>query len=71
MEWADAKAGAELIYTLYVRFMDPAPPGREWMIRIAGADPTTNPDFDDGFHRKHPVRDYSSGQAYPSRSTSQ
>jgi hypothetical protein len=57
IEWADTKAGAELIYTLYVRFTEPHPPRREWLIRIAGADPTTNPDYDDGFHRQHPIRD--------------
>lgn len=55
--WADEKAAAEdRIYTLYVRFTDPYPPEREWMIRIAGADPTRNPDYDDGFHRQHPLR---------------
>lgn len=57
IESADAKAGSDLIYTLYVRFTDPAPPEREWMIRIAGADPTMNPDLPDSFRRRHPVRD--------------
>jgi hypothetical protein len=55
IEWADAKAEAEQIYTLSVRFTDPYPPEREWMIRIAGWDPTRN--SDDDFYRQHPVRD--------------
>jgi hypothetical protein len=53
IEWADARAGSELIYTLYVRFTDPHPPQREWMIRIAGAKPTMN--SPDSF-RPQPVR---------------
>ena len=53
IEWAEVKADAEQIYTLYVRFRDPYPPGREWMVRIAGADPTV---VSDCFHRQHPVR---------------
>ncbi len=56
IEWAEAKADSGQIYTLYVRFTDPHPPGRVWMVRIAGADHTTNPDFDDGFYRQHPIR---------------
>jgi hypothetical protein len=56
IEWADAKADAEQIYTLYVRFTDPYPPEREWLIWIAGANPTRNQDYDNGFHRKHPLR---------------
>jgi hypothetical protein len=62
IEWADAKADTEQIYTLFVRFIDPYPPGREWIVRIAGADPTTNPDFDDGFHRHPPLAATSVGQ---------
>jgi hypothetical protein len=57
IDWADAKADAEQTYTLFVRFTDPYPPEREWIVRIAGADPTRDPDFDDGFHRQHPRRD--------------
>ena len=53
IEWAEAKADAEQIYTLYVRFTDPYS-GREWMIGVAGADPTV---VSDSFRRRHPVRD--------------
>jgi hypothetical protein len=53
---ADDKAGADRIYTLYIRLLDGHAPGRDLLVQIAGADPTRNPPFADGFYRQHPLR---------------
>lgn len=55
--WADEKAGADRIYTLYVRLEDGRGEGEDLLVQIAGADPTRNPPFADGFHREHPLRE--------------
>ncbi|HEU0305013.1 MAG TPA: hypothetical protein VFR32_10590 [Gaiellaceae bacterium] len=58
--WAEAKADAgEMTYTLYVRLEDGHAPGEDLLVQIAGADPTRNPPFSDGFHRRHPLRRHS------------
>jgi hypothetical protein len=54
--WADAKAGADQSYTLYIRLVDGRAPGEDLLVQIAGADPTRNPPFADGFHRPQPLR---------------
>jgi hypothetical protein len=54
--WADQKAGPDLIYTLYVRIADGTGSGSDLLVHIAGANPTHNPLFVDGFLRQHPLR---------------
>jgi hypothetical protein len=52
--WADDKVGPDRIYTLYIRLEDGHAPGKDLLVQIAGADPTRNPPFADGFERQHP-----------------
>jgi hypothetical protein len=55
--WADEKAGSERTYTLYIRLDDDGRwADQSFFIQIAGANPTRNPTFSDGFERKHPTR---------------
>jgi hypothetical protein len=54
--WADDKARADQIYTLYIRLVDGHGPGKDLLVQVAGADPARNPPFADGFHRQHPLR---------------
>lgn len=54
--WADEEAGDGRIYTLYVRLEEGCAPGRDVLVHVAGADPTHNRAFDDGFYRQHPLR---------------
>jgi hypothetical protein len=54
--WADEKAGSERTYTLYVRLDDDGRwADQSLFIQIAGANPTRDPTFTDGFERKHPT----------------
>src|SRR5262245_40075218 len=52
--WADAQAGPDRIYTLYIRLEDGEAPGEDLLVRIAGADPTKVEPGIDGFLRTHP-----------------
>jgi len=54
--WADEKAGSERTYTLYIRLDDDGRWADESLfVQIAGANPTRDPTFTDGFERKHPT----------------
>ncbi len=54
--WADEKAGSERTYTLYIRVDDDGRwADQSFFIQIAGANPTRNPTFSDGFERKPPT----------------
>lgn len=56
IEWANEKAEADQIYTLYTMLEDGRQPEEPLLVQIAGADPTRNPRFSDDFHRQHPLR---------------